>query len=345
MKLFNTCLFRNTVLLLMLFISHASVEAAPAQMPTIARVTTYETPVGAKSHKPVHESLAFVIEEQGFMLTTYTTLIDSSGSNLSNDIDVMLAGSDQHYPATIISIEPTLDLAILEIDAGKPLTPSKIAPRKDIVAGIDIHAVNGFEHNKPLLTSGHINKLNSMECYQESVSKTMLKTDIDVPDTSRGGPVFNNEGAVIGIYTGHQASEHVTLEDDDNEVHILPIFIAFNIYDSIKNKKSFLSPWTGFSVRPLTPEERAIFPFQRFLGGIAIDYVWKNSPAEKLGIRKDDILVRFSYYPIENESNFQKWLYMYGVDEKVRMYFIRDGKELITYDYTIEERPKWAVPH
>ena len=104
------------------------------------------------------------------------------------------------------------------------------------------------------------------------------------------------------------------------------------------------SPWTGFSVRALTEEEQGAFPHGRFLGGVGIDYVWSESPAEKLGVQKGDLLVGFSYYPTKTVAAFQKWLYMYGVGSKVKLHFLRNQSEYYSVDYTIEERPDSALP-
>ncbi len=126
---------------------------------------------------------------------------------------------------------------------------------------------------------------------------------------------------------------------------MLPIFLAFNVYESIKHRQSLASPWTGFSVRPLSGDEQARFPVAdgRFQSGIAFDFIWDNSPASKMGLEKGDILVRFGHHPIHSPADFQKWLYMYGVGREVEIYVLRDGAVTV-FDYTIEERPDWAVP-
>ena len=77
--------------------------------------------------------------------------------------------------------------------------------------------------------------------------------------------------------------------------------------------------------------------------GIGLEHIWEGGPAETLGIQPDDILVKFGHYPICSVADFQKWLYLYGVDQPAKLYFVRNNK-LITLDYTIEERPSWAKP-
>ncbi|MEJ2416999.1 MAG: S1C family serine protease, partial [Exilibacterium sp.] len=321
----------------------------PAAYPTLARVTTYRQGVGKRPETPgekVLESQAFVVEDSGFLMTSYHSLLDPADGHLLDIIKIeLLSGPKTPVYADIVSVEPTLNLAILKIEVDQALVPSHILPREKIVAGKAVYAAE-LTHRKKTYTRGEIIRMNSKECYQESLSATMLNVDIDLNASTLGGPVFDETGAVVGIDTGYDDSvEKSQGLESHRERHILPIFLAFNIYDSIKFKQSFHSPWTGFSVRKLSTDEQALFPMRRFMGGIGIEYVWKNSPAEKLGIRKDDILVRFSYYPILSEADFQKWLYMYGVGEKVKLHLIRNRREYLVLDYTIEKRPAWAKPH
>ena len=231
-------------------------------------------------------------------------------------------------------------------DAEPPARSSEAMNSTAIEAAQIIHAVTGFEEGRPVLTSGSITQLNSMECYQESMTNTMLEAQISIPDSAMGGPIFNDAGEVVALHNGYVPPVGIAHDDADaGGQHILPIFLAFNIYEGLKLKGSLKSPWTGFSVRPLKPEEATIFPTpRRFLGGIAIDYVWENSPASRLGVQEGDILVGFSYYPTKSPAEFQKWLYRYGVGQKVVLHFIRGGGQYLKVDYLIEERPDWAKP-
>ena len=310
-------------------------------VPPIAFISTY--------HKGVvlNRSQGFVVEKEGFLLTSYQTLLGEDGINLASEIKVNLSDAEKKsYPAVIVGVEPTINIAILKISPNEPLRAANIASRDNMVPGVQLRVLSDFKDANQY-RYGNLTQLNSMDCYQESMSATMLRGAIDLPDSALGGPVFNNQGEVIAMHTGYRGDD----EHDDTqkgvsqvEQHILPIFLAFNIYESLKHKRSFRSPWTGFSVRRLTMAERALFPVKRFLGGIGIDYVWPGSPAEKLGIKVGDLLVRLSYYPIKSEADFQKWLYMYGVGETIKLHFVRGQSDIRVVEYTIEERPPWAVP-
>jgi len=292
--------------------------------------------------------IGFVVEKDGFILTTYRNLITPGTSELPENIRVFSAAEPGRPRDTrIIGVEPTLDLVILKTDDAEGLVALPRSPDPAAIApGASIAAVGGINDGDVTLTEGTVTALNTRECYQESLTSTMFRGRIAIPATSTGSPVvLAVTGEVAAIFTGYQPLASGDHAEDAGETHLLPIHLCFNIYESLKQKQSLKSPWTGFSVRPLTEAERRFFPTERtHNGGIGIEHVWKNSPAERLGIRVNDILVQFAYSRILSPADFQKWLYMYGVGGKVKLTILRDGKEYLVTDYVIEERPAWAKP-
>ena len=328
-------------------------KKGPKESPNVIEIFTFAAAKDAESNppKPASQSQGFVIEKSGMILTSYRTLIDPKTEELRSIVQARRLDKKKAKPvdAAIIAVEPTLNFAILKIEDVDKLKASKIAKREDIVPELAVHVRVGTKKGKPVFNSGEITDLNSMDCYQESMTATMLQAAIEIPDGVLGGPVFNSKGEVVALHSGYikreeEDEEHEKEKEAEGKVHILPIFIVTNIYESVKLKGNTKSPWTGFSVRALTEKETKVFPIGRFLGGVAIDHVWEKGPADKEGVHVGDYLVGFSYYPTKNVAAFQKWLYMYGVDYKVKLHFIRGGEEYFSYDYTIEERPKWAKP-
>ncbi len=313
-------------------------------MPVIVSVETYKKENGSRNK--VASSMGFVFESDGFILTAYKNLTDPLSGNLLNDIDVKILGDKKVYAANIVGVEPTINLGILKVFPEKDLRSSKMITRTGLEIGQEVFAVQSLPQNSsPLLERGRLVAMNSRECYQESLSSTMLRAEIILDAKSIGTPIFNKDGEVVAIYTGYKAKALEGHIDDPNEIHILPAFLAMNIYDSLKHKKSMLSPWTGFSVMPINDSQQKAFPTKHGdKGGIAMEYIWPESPADKLGVLPNDILVRFGHYRITSPAEFQKWLYMYGVGHKVKLVFLRDLKDYRVVEYTIEERPKWAVP-
>ena len=316
-----------------------------AEKPNIVRIEGRDQP--AVNGEPLNRCLGFIVEKDGFLITNYTNLTDPANGSLLEHFQVtMTDGTGKIHAARVIGVEPTINLGILKIESADVFAPSAIARDRVVTAGATVAAVGKFEGGKKSLVEGPVVGINTRECYQENLASTMFRAKIPLSAESLGGPVFfPDSGEVAAIYTGFKPAVEKGHEETAGETHLLPIKLCFNIYDSIKQKGSLKSPWTGFSVRPLNDSEKKFFPTaKKHNGGIAIEHVWDDSPAQKLGIRVNDILVQFSYNRILTVGDFQKWLYMYGVGHPVKLVILRDGKDYLFTDYVIEERPAWAKP-
>lgn len=309
-----------------------------------------ETPdrgvVRIEGNTPAKESsggLGFIVEKEGFLLTTYRNLVVPGTEDLHETFRVR--SGDRAYPAEVIGVEPTIDLAILKLETEQTFTPVVAATKREITPGQEVEAVD-FGNGSLAVIPGEVTALNTRQCYQHSLASTMFRAMITIPAASIGGPVFHADtGEVAAIYTGFDPVPEPGHVEVEGETHLLPIELCFNIYESLKTKRSLKSPWTGFSVRSLTDAERAFFPtVKKHHGGVAVEEVWENSPAQRMGVKEGDILVQFSYNRILSVADFQKWLYMYGVGQPVKLIFLRNGTDYLTTDYTIEERPQWAKP-
>ncbi len=315
--------------------------------PTVVEISTYKA---ADSDKVVTRSMGFVLEEDGFILSVYQGLLDPASEEILTRVDVYIPELDKSYPAEIVGVEPTLDLSILKIFSEEELKVGRLKTYDETEEGIEVSApilASSVDNDSPLQqVFGVLRVKAERECYQFNMTATMHQAHIDITEPLMvGAPILNPKGEVVAVYTGYKPTDANDIYVwDQNITYILPAYLATNIYDSLKHKKNMRSPWTGFAVRRLTEEESEIFPTAAGdQGGIAIEDVWKNSPAEALGVQVNDILVRFGHYRIESPADFQKWLYMYGEGMTIDMSFIR-GKETIVLEYTIEERPEWAVP-
>lgn len=323
-------------------------HAAPG-IPGLVVIRSFDkvTPPENPGAPAVSRSLGFIVEKDGHLVTHYTSLTKPGSGTLLEDFHVSPAdGSGRTFTATVIGVEPTINLGILKIGEGEIFQTAKVDRGEPPKIGTRLEAVASTDGTRTELVGGAVAGINTRECYQESLSSTMFRASIAIPDSSLGGPVIAAEGgAVVAIYTGYKPVAEPGHEETHGETHLLPVKLCFNVYDSIKQKGSMKSPWTGFSVRGLNEAEKKLFPTaKKHHGGVAIESIWPGSPAEKLGLRQNDILVQFSYNRIESVADFQKWLYMFGVGQPVKLMILRDGREYLVADYVIEERPQWARP-
>jgi serine protease Do len=340
----NSRLLRTLALLWLML---TGVGFAAPNHPTFVKIVGHAAGASEEPGAPVSRALGYIVEADGFLLTNYQNLVDPATGRLLAHYRVTLASDPTRtFAAEIIGVEPTINVGILKIAAAEPFAASPDARALPIEVGMKLSAATGVSGEKIELVSGEVTGLNTRQCYQESLSSTMFRARIPLTEAGIGGPVFLAEtGEVVALHTGYKPKPEPGHTEDPEERHLLPISLCFNIYDSLKQKRSLRSPWTGFSVRPLTADEQKYFPTaKRHQGGVAIEYVWPDSPAAGLGVRVNDVLVQLGYNRVTSVADFQKWLYLNGVGQPVKLVFLRDGRDYLFADYVIEERPASAKP-
>lgn len=301
----------------------------------------------ASEASPRAAVLGFVTESNGFVVTAYAPLVDPATGRLEESLRIRPRGAARSAAKTahVIGVEPTLGFAVLQIEGAADLEPSRLRRSAAPDPGTPIYATTRATGADPGVVAGTLTALNARECYQESLTSTLYQAALPLLQAAAGTPVYTADGEIIALYTGATPEDGEAHEEAEGSIHLLPIFLVENIYDSLKQKKSLRSPWTGFSVRPLTSAEARRFPTEKgFRSGIGIEYVWPGSPAEKLGVRSGDVLLQFSHNPIASVADFQKWLYLYGAETKAQLVFLRGTAEHLVTEMTIEERPAWAKP-
>jgi S1-C subfamily serine protease len=323
----------------------AAAEPAPASSPHVVSIDVGAEDASDTAPRP--GVLGFVTESTGFVVTAYAPLVDAKTGRLAESIRIRPRGERRAVArsARVIGVEPTLGFAVLQIEDAHDLEPSRLRRDAAPEPGTPLFAPTRADGTDPGTLAGTLTALNTRECYQESLTSTLYQAALPLPLDAAGAPVYTGDGEIVAIYTGAMPEDGETHEEIEGSIHILPITLVQNIYDSLKQKKSLRSPWTGFSVRPLTIAEARRFPTEKgFRSGIGIEYVWPGSPAAKLGIRPGDVLLQFSHNPIASVADFQKWLYLYGAETKAQLVFLRGETEHLVTEMTIEERPAWAKP-
>jgi serine protease Do len=291
-------------------------------------------------HRPLPGASGFLMSADGYILTVRRAVVDPKTNEPAPFVDVDL--QQQVYPAQVVSLEPTLDLAILKIDSPEPLPFLRFGDSGKSSAGHWAIAFGDPDGAQRTMLPGFVMHSPARECYQDDMTATYMQLSTMVPDGALGGPVVNLRGEVIGVSTRLAVSGADTLAVTRTLPLALPSNIAGAIFQAMLMRESKESPWLGISV--LAPNDTLRKKLGGPIRGIYIDNVFQPSPASKLGVRIGDVLATMDDKPIVSVHDFQRILYELGAGSRVRLGLIRDRKplELVT---TIERRPPEATTH
>ena len=288
-------------------------------------------------HRPLRGASGFLLSADGYILTLRRAVVDPKTGEPAPFVEVDVQA--QPYNAKVVSLEPTLDLAIIKIESPDPLPFLRFGDSGKSRPGhwaISFGDPDGAERT---LIPGFVANSPARECYQDDMTATYMQTSQVAPDAAFGGPIVNLRGEVIGVSTPNPSSGADSLAKGSN--FAMPSNIAGAIFQAMLMRESKESPWLGISVLAMNDTLR------KKLGpitGIYIDNVFDPSPASKIGIVVGDVLRAMDDKPIATVHDFQRILYELGAGSRVRLGIVRAGKR-IELQATIERRPAGTLTH
>jgi serine protease Do len=262
-----------------------------------------------------------IIDKKGHILTNYHVIKDADKIKVTlldgRKFDAKVIGSDSKTDLALIKIEAT-DLPFVELGDSDKVRVGQWA--------IAIGNPFGLNHT---LTVGVISakgrSINITE-YED-----FLQTDASINPGNSGGPLVNIRGEVIGINTAIVAG-------GDGIGFAVPINMTRKIIGDIIAHGKVTRAWLGIYIQDLTPELAETFNV-KITDGVLVSEVLKDSPAEKAGVQRGDIIIAIDGKDVRKSKELQSEVINKAVQKKVTLVIFRDGEKK-EISVTLEEMPE-----
>jgi S1-C subfamily serine protease len=126
----------------------------------------------------------------------------------STSIQVTIAGRSQTYTAHVIGVDPSADVALIQVDGVSGLPTINFASSSSVKVGDPIVALGNAlgQGGTPDVSQGSITALDQTITASEGGSKSeqltgMLQSDATIYPGDSGGPLVNSSGQVVGMIT------------------------------------------------------------------------------------------------------------------------------------------------
>lgn len=246
----------------------------------------------------------------GYILTNYHVI--NGGSNVS-----VIFTNNKEEEVNVVGYDEYSDIAVLAVDKDKVISVATTGSSEDMRIGDTTFAV-GTPVDSSIyswsVTRGILSGKNRMVQVDNYVM-SVLQTDTAINSGNSGGPLCNSNGEVIGITNMKLASSQIE-----------GMGFAIPIEDALKNAETIISgqkisrPYIGVSIYDAT---------NYFSGetGLYVEYVEKDGPADKAGLKKGDKIIKVGDVEVNNSSYFRYQLYKYNIGDKVKITVSRNGSE------------------
>ena len=275
----------------------------------------------------------FILTEDGYILTNQH-VIDGANS-------IRVAMNDgKTYEAKLIGQDASNDIAVLKIEAAG-LTPVVLGDSDTLKVGEDVMAIgNPLGELTFSLTKGVVSALDRPITLSSGVTMKLIQTDCSINSGNSGGALFNLYGEVIGITNAKYSSNAYSNEASiDNIGFAIPINQVKEIVESIINNGYIAKPYIGVTVADVSEESQGY----GLPKGASVKSVEADSPAEKAGLKVNDIITGVNGETITSYQDLSDYIKQAGVDAKLELTVYRQGKTL-KLSVTVGERIQSAVP-
>ena len=276
-----------------------------------------------KSYKARSLGSGFIIDPKGYVVTN-NHVVDGA-----DKIKIILVGGKE-YPATVKGRDPQTDLVLIQIvNPPADLPFLKMGDSDAIQVGDWVLAVGnpfGLGHT---VTQGIISAKGRV--IGAGPYDDFLQTDASINPGNSGGPLLNLEGEVIGINTAILAS-------GQGIGFAIPSNIAKSVIPQLESKGKVVRGMIGVQVQNVTPELAKSFGMSEPKGAL-VAQVNPDTPAQKAGIRRGDIIIEFNGHPIHEMNELPRMVAETAPGAKATLKILRDGKDK-TLSLTIAELPE-----
>jgi S1-C subfamily serine protease len=259
-----------------------------------------------------------IVSHEGHVVTNYHVIAGQ------RQIRIRIHGNDKPLQATLIGEDRLLDIAVLKINADDKtrFQPLKFGDSSLVRTGEIVMAVGNPFGLGETVTQGII---SAVERSLSDTQRDLFQTDAAINPGNSGGPLVNLQGEIIGINSA--------------------------IYTPDRDKPGFQG--VGFSI-PSNDVKETLFailergrPVRGYLGvrmlaGGVVVAVGPDSPAEKAGLRANDVILAYDGNPVTDTAQLINLVQRTRIGRKVPIRIWRSGSEL-TVEAVIAESQTEAV--
>ena len=184
--------------------------------------------------------------------------------------------------------DPKTDLAVIHISAKEPLPHVTFGDSDKVEVGEWVVAIGAPRALEKTVTQGIISAKHRRGITDPSSYQDFLQTDAPINPGNSGGPLLNLQGEVIGVNAAI-ASESGGFEGIG---FTIPSNMALHVARALIAYGKVERGWLGVTTQDLTPELAKSVQVETLKGALIADVV-KGGPAEKAGIKKNDVVITY----------------------------------------------------
>ena len=257
-----------------------------------------------------------IIDAAGLIVTNYHVIREAD--------EVIVSFPDgEDLRAEIVGADPITDLAVLRVTR-KDLAAASFGDSDVLRVGEMVIAI-GNPLGLAFQQTVTLGVISATERFIEAAEHRFpfIQTDAAINPGNSGGALVDLKGRVIGINTAK-----IKLPGFEGMGFAIPSNMAKKIVAELIEHGRIIRPWMGIVIDEISPSKAEAL-------GLPVDYgilvvkVVAGSPADRAGLKLNDLIVGVAGEKIVNFDALRHILFEHRAGDKIDVKIIRDGQELI----------------
>jgi S1-C subfamily serine protease len=317
---------------------------ASSVTPAIVDVNTYTTRYGLSTGKmfALGAGTGMIVTSNGQVLTNNHVVKGA------NSIRVTIQGRSGTYKADVIGVDPTDDVALLQIEGVSGLPTVTLSDSSSLQLGQSVVAIGNAlgKGGSPAVTQGAVTALGrsihvSGENGDSESLSGLIQTNAAISPGDSGGALVNGSGQVIGMITA--ASTYRPNQEVSTIGYAIPVNNAVAVVNRIRSgdnaggiiigKAGFL----GISVQDLTEQAASQLGLSG-VSGVLVANVAPGGPAEKAGIPANSVITAVDGQTVTTFQDLGALLHRHAPGQQAQITYV-DGNGSHTVSVTLTDGP------
>ena len=254
--------------------------------------------------------------KKGYIIT------NSHVVNKSDEIKVVLYDK-RELEAIIIGEDPLSDIAVLQIDSND-LTDLPMGNSDELEVGQWVIAIGSpfGLHLNHTVTAGIVSAIGRSDVMSKMNYENFIQHDAAINPGNSGGALLDLDGNLIGINTA------IATRSGQNAGvgFAVPINQAKKVATDLIDTGTVKRGWLGITIQDITDDMQSYWKLKNKKGAL-VSQILEDSPAEKSGLKAEDIIIKVNNSEIENSTDLRNTISENYPDKEITLTILRDNKK------------------
>ena len=272
-----------------------------------------------------------IISADGYILTNAHCVSDAQAAGETPEVELY---NGKRYSCVIVGTDTDSDIALLKIEASG-LFPALIGSAENLAPCQTVYVMGHPDAQlKFTITSGIISALDRTITFPDGTTLDMFQVDAAVNPGNSGGPVYNEQGQVIGVTT----AKYATLMTEGIGFAIpmekaVELASDLKLYGYVRNR-----PLMGIVIKDAEANDLT----EGSPAGALVYSVEEGLPGDRAGLHVGDVIIGIDGKEIGSMQDLLDAKRPYHAFDTVTLRVWRDGEIMelaFTFDEVTPEHP------